>query len=157
DANGRFQANGFGAGKVTVAARRSAHDPWVLAEPQPILNDVVVTLPAAFALTVRVLGPDGAIVAQPKLKLLPGKDQEGGPAMMLPALQPRMPRQGRASRLEDGRVRIADLPQGDYIVLASSDTAAMATMVVNLNADAEVAVQLPARVEYRVRVLGPDD
>src|SRR5262245_10069997 len=48
DAEGRFQGQGFSPGKVTVAARRGAGHPWIMAEPQPVFGDVVVTLPATF-------------------------------------------------------------------------------------------------------------
>src|SRR5262249_21208384 len=46
DAEGRFAAEGFQEGNVSVAARRSPRDPWVVVTSQPIRREVVVTLPA---------------------------------------------------------------------------------------------------------------
>jgi hypothetical protein len=70
---------GFSPGKVTVAARRGAGHPWIMAEPQPVFGDVVVTLPATFAVNVTVTLADGAPVAEPRFRLLPGRAETAPP------------------------------------------------------------------------------
>ncbi|MCB1154871.1 hypothetical protein KDL45_14545, partial [bacterium] len=77
NAEGIVEGTGFSPGKVTVAARRSANDPWVVAEPQNIISDVVVTLPATFSVTVSVRTAEGPVEQTPEFKLLRGEKGDG--------------------------------------------------------------------------------
>jgi hypothetical protein len=159
DAAGRFAADGFGPGLVTVAARRSARDPWVLAAPQPIGQDVVVGMPAAHALTVRVTDAAGAIVGAAEVALqvevLAGAGNDASILALFGRPGP-VALDGRTTVLADGRLRIDDLPERPYSVQATAD-GVTGRGVVLLAADAELAIALPARGELCVRVLGPEE
>lgn len=157
DGEGRFHAEGFSPGKITVAARRSEKDPWVLAEPQPVTGDVVVTLPGVASLIVRVTDSAGALVRDARLRLLPGVRDDEAAMMSLMGFSRPVEIETRRTTLDDGRVKLDGLPLGRYVLLATSERAAMGTAEVDLReGDKEVAVALPARVEFAVRVLGPD-
>lgn len=158
DAEGRFAATGFAPGKVTVAARRGPGHTWVLAEPQPILGDVVVTLPATLSLLVSVRGPDGKMPAQPRLKLLSGKAGDGAAEMAVFGFVPAVPIADRTTREEDGRLRIGNLLPGRYTLLVDAEGCAVTAAAVELTTeDAVVSVALEPQVEFLVRVLGPED
>jgi protocatechuate 3,4-dioxygenase beta subunit len=156
DADGRVAGTGFGPGRVTMAARRHESDPWVLAEPQPIFNDAVVTLPAVGTLTVRVTF-QGAVVREPRLRLLPGRRGEEVVVMAVLGLNRSIDLQARTTHLEDGQVVLSDLPVGRYVLVATSEIAAVETAEVDLSSgSAQVAIELRPRVEYVVRVVGPE-
>jgi len=154
DEQGKFRADGFPPGKVTVAARRGPGTAWVMVEPQPIAGDVVVTLPAMFALTVTVTTRDGAVVKEPKLRLFPGKSERGnllldwGSIGLIGAVDLAQHRQ----RLDDGRVRIADLQAGNYTLLAQADGTAIAVAAVEIHGDTDSSVVLAPQQQFAVRV-----
>ena len=77
-ADGSFTVAGFKSGKVIGAARRQAGDPWVIADPQPVLKDMVIALPATFELTLRLSSKSGHAIGEPEFRVLPG--YSGGPA-----------------------------------------------------------------------------
>lgn len=158
DAEGRINGTGFSPGKVTVAARRTSHDAWVLAEPQSILGEVVVTLPATFGVTATVRKADGSKVEQPRLKLLHGKKGDGAAEMYLMGLAPPVDLDGRQRQLEDGRLRIDDLLAGTYTLLVEADGHATGAAVFEIaDADAAVEVELAMPKHFAVRVLDLDD
>lgn len=153
DRDGRFRADGFPDGKITVAARRGPGHPWVLAEPQAILQEIVVTLPATFALTITVTAAEAAIVPKPRLTIYQGKAQEGLLEMAAFGFNPPLDLAQRSEHLEDGRVRITGLPGGHYTVLAATDGRGVARAAVDLRADGHVTIALPERRLYHVRVV----
>ncbi|MGE3173393.1 MAG: carboxypeptidase-like regulatory domain-containing protein [Planctomycetota bacterium] len=157
DDDGRVAALGFGRGRATVAARRSPGDPWVLAEPQPILTDVVVTLPAVGRIAVQVtLG--GAVVAEPELRLLPGRREQEALTLAAIGFSQPVALDARERRLDDGTIVLEDVPAGDYVVLARSAGAAVGTARARVvSGTVQVAIALEAGVEYSVRVLGPEE
>lgn len=156
DAEGRFAAEGFGAGRITVAARRSPRDPWVMADPQPIRQEVVVTLPAVAALTVKVTGPDGEILPEPLLRLLAASRDEEAVVLSMLGLLRAVDLEGRRTDLEDGTVRVDDLPNARYVLLAQADGMSLASADVDLTSGpATVAVALRPALQHAVRVLGP--
>jgi len=53
DGDGRVRVRGLPRGSALAAARRSPKEEWVVGEPAPVDGEVRVTLPAAFALTLR--------------------------------------------------------------------------------------------------------
>lgn len=157
DAEGRADATGFPAGKATVAARRGPRDPWVLAEPQPILNDIVVTLPAMATLTVRVTAA-GVVVREPKLRLLPSKGREEAFVLATVGFQRPVDLGKRLRHLEDGQIAIDDLPTGRYLVMATAEGMTMASVDVDLtNGAASAQIDLKPGKSLTVRVLGPKD
>ena len=157
DKDGRITALGFGRGKVTAAARRSPRDAWILAEPQPTLRDVVVTLPSASSLQVRVT-MQGQPVAEPKLQLLTGKKPNEAALMAMFGVQKPLDLNGRTKKLDDGRIEIENVPLGHYTLLVKTEGAATGLAEVEVTAGATQAVVdlKPSRV-FAVRVLGPED
>ncbi len=153
DAEGKVRVNGYPNGRVTAAARRGPGQAWSLAEPQPILNEVVVTLPTVFALTVTVAGPDGKAIPKPDLKVYRGKDGDGLLEMAAFGFHPALDVAERTTNLEDGRIRITGLPGGRYTLLATAAGFAVNKTGVELAADAEARIDLPLRRQFTVRVV----
>ncbi|MCC7397504.1 MAG: carboxypeptidase regulatory-like domain-containing protein [Planctomycetes bacterium] len=154
DAEGRFRADGFSAGKVTVAARRDKQHPWVLAEPQPIFGEVTIVLPATFGADVVVTQSDGAPVEQPRFKLLAGRAGNGAAEMSLLGLVPPVPLKDRLTTVDKGKWRITNLGPGDYTLLADAKGRALAFTTFTIGAaDANVALQLPEPDLFPVRVV----
>jgi protocatechuate 3,4-dioxygenase beta subunit len=157
DAEGRFAASGFGPGKVSAAARRTARDPWVLAEPQSILGDVIVKLPSTATLTVRVqFGNE--VVREPKLSLIPSRRREEAMIMGMIGFQKPIDLHGRTKPREDGQIEIADLQCERYTLLAQAAGAAVTSADCDLTQGAaHVQVDLLPCVQFVVRCLGPDE
>ncbi|MEY4828913.1 MAG: hypothetical protein RLZZ562_709 [Planctomycetota bacterium] len=157
DKDGRVTSLGFGRGRATAAARRSPQDPWVLAEPQPTLRDVLVTLPSVSMLHVRVT-LEGRPVAEPQLKLLPGKRPNEAFVMTMLGMQPGFDIKSRMSKLEDGRIEIRELPLGHYTLIAKAEGSATDGAAVEIIAGvAEAQIDLKPGRNFSVRVLGPND
>ena len=157
DKDGRVTSLGFGRGRATAAARRSPKDPWVLAEPQPTLRDVVVTLPSVSSLRVRVT-LEGKPVADPQLKLLPGKRPNEAFVMTMLGMQPGFDIKSRSNKLDDGRIEISDLPLGPYTLIAKAEGSATdGTSVEIIAGVAESQIDLKPGRNFSVRVLGPGD
>lgn len=158
DGQGKFHGEGFVPGKVTVAARRGPGQPWVLAEPQDVEGDVVVTLPAVLGADVAVLLPDGKPPAAPRFRLLQGRAGEGAAEMALFGLVPPVDLKDRLRPAAEGRWRIDGLLPGRYTLLADAPGHATAFAVFELaQADATVQLQLVARKQFAVRVLAGED
>ncbi|MBL8723471.1 MAG: hypothetical protein JNK49_05460 [Planctomycetes bacterium] len=163
DARGQFHGQGFVPGKVTVAARRGPGQPWVLAEPQDVEGDVVVTLPAVLGADVAVALPDGKVPAAPRFRLLQGRAGEGAAEMALFGLVPPVDLKERLRPVpgengEAGRWRIDGLLPGRYTLLADAPGHATAFAVFELQErDAQVALQLVAKKQFAVRVLTLED
>lgn len=158
DAEGRFTGQGFAPGKVTVAARRGAGHEWVLAEPQQILGEVVVTLPATFAIDATVTLADGKPAKDARLKLLAGRAGRGGPEMHLMGLSPAIDLRERMKDVAEGRWRIENLAPGWYVLIA--DAPGHATSFANVElaaADGSASLALTAPTVFAVQVLDPQD
>lgn len=157
DKDGRVTALGFGRGKATAAARRSSRDSWSLAEPQPTLRDVVVTLPTASSVQVRVT-LQGAPVAEPKLQLMRGIRANEAMLTAIFGLQPPLDLTDRVKKTEDGRIEITGVPHGKYLLLAKADGAAAGFTNVEVKEGVSQAeIDLKPSREFVVRVLGPGD
>ena len=157
DKDGRVTKLGFGRGKATAAARRSPRDPWVLAESQPILRDVVVTLPTAATVHLRVTF-QGNLVKEPMLRVFAGAEIEQTRIMSLMGFQGGLDLTGRVSVLEDGRLAIADLPLGNYVVAAKTDGSATESVAVKVLAGiTQAQLELKPGKQLAVRLLGPGD
>ena len=156
DQNGQFHGTGFAPGKVTVAARRGKGHAWVLAEPQSVLGDVIVTLPATFAAEVTVTLADGKPAKSPRFQLLQGKAGQGAAEMHLLGFVPPIDLDGRRRELAEGRWRIENLQPGSYTLLADAPGHAMAVATFDLvTDDAAVALALTEPRGFVVRVVDP--
>lgn len=157
DAEGRVTGLGFGRGKATAAARRSPKDPWVLAESQPILRDVVVTLPSTASMQLRVTFA-GQPVKEPQLRLLQGGDEEPATMMALFGMTKGIELAERSKPQEDGSLLVEDLPLGRYVLCTKAEGSVTKTTEVELvPGTVQVAVELVAGKNVSVRVLGPGD
>lgn len=158
DDEGRFRAQGFGAGKVSVAARRGPGHAWTLAEPQPILGEVVVTLPATFAVDATISLPDGQPAKDARLKLLQGRAGNGAAEMHLLGIVPAIDLQDRKRPVADGRWRLENLTPGSYTLLADAPGHAMGLATFDLaTADTAVTIALTAPNVFTVVVVDPQD
>jgi len=158
DAEGRFQGQGFAPGKVTVAARRGRGHAWVLAEPQPILGEVTVTLPSTHGAAVTVTLADGAPAVQARLKLLLGTAGDGAAEMAVLGFVPPVDLRDRLVPVGEGQWRIENLAAGKYSLVADAPGQATAFQVFDIaGADASVALQLTAKKDFAVRVLSRED
>lgn len=158
DGEGRFRAQGFGAGKVTVAARRGPGHAWTLADPQPILGEVVVTLPATFAVEATISLPDGQPAKDVRLKLLQGRAGNGAAEMHLMGIVPAIDLQDRRRPVADGRWRIENLTPGSFTLLADAPGHAMGLATFDITtADTTVTIALPAPNVFAVHVVDPQD
>jgi len=160
DARGAFECSGMKAGDVVAAARRSRGDPWTITAPQSIQKSLLITLPARHTLTVRLLSQAERPIASPRLSLLNlGSTKDGGmvtPFAML-GFAPRVSLAARQRTLEDGRIQITDLDAARYVVLGSAAGHGAAVENVDLTADREVDVRLPAAHVVEVQVLDGSD
>ena len=162
DAEGRFRGEGFAPGKVTVAARRSRGHAWVLAEPQPVLGEVVVTLPATLAAVATLRLPDGKPATEARFKLLQGRAGDGAAEMSVMGLVPPIDLRDRLIKVDagqdapSGQWRIENLLPGRYTLVAEVPGHAVAFSTFSLEtADAAVAIELQAKKEFVVVVQGP--
>ncbi|MFY9342523.1 MAG: carboxypeptidase-like regulatory domain-containing protein [Planctomycetota bacterium] len=154
---GRFTGQGFAGGKVTVAARRGKGHAWVLAEPQPILGDVVVTLPSSFAVEATVTLADGKPAKTTRMQLLQGRAGNGAAEMTLFGMVPPVDLTDRKKEVAEGRWRIENLNAGSYTLLADAPGHATAFVVFDItDADTTVTLALTAPVVFAVRVLTTD-
>ncbi|HEX6813429.1 MAG TPA: hypothetical protein VF384_17555 [Planctomycetota bacterium] len=158
DADGRFEGKGFSGGKVSVAARRGRGHAWVLAEPQPILGDVVVTLPATHGVAVTVTLADGSAAKNARLKLLSGDAGDGATEMAVFGFVPPVDLRDRLTLVGEGKWRIENLVAGKYSLVADAPGHATGFQAFEIaDADASTALQLTAKRDFLVRVSGPED
>lgn len=151
---GLFSGLGFATGKVSVAARRGPGHAWVLAEPQSILSDVVVTLPATFGVDVTVTLHDGSPAKETRFKLLHGDD--GAAELAVFGFVPPVKLDDRLHKHEknEGQWRIDNLLEGKYTLVADAPGYALSHLEFNISeADATAALQLELRREFTVRVV----
>ena len=155
DELGRFAGAGFPPGLVSVAAQRGPGEPWVLAEPQPASAEIQIALPAVHSLTVEVAGQGSEPLREVELELVHGDDSE--PLLWMHALGfgGRIDLAGRLERLEDGRLLVAGLSAGSYVVRARAAGHAVGVEEFELSADREVALRLEPERPFAVRVLDP--
>lgn len=155
---GEIAGFGFAPGNVTVAARRSAGHAWVVAEPQRILGEVIVTLPAHFGATVRVQNADGSPVESPDLRLLRGRAGQGAAELVMLGFLKPVPLDDRLSKTEDGALRIDGLNRGEYTLLAELPglaTGAASFVIREQDATATIVLEQPDR--FAVRVVDQED
>jgi hypothetical protein len=157
NAEGEIAGTGFAPGDVTVAARRSSKHAWVLAEPQSINGDVIVTLPAMFSATVSVQQPDGSAPEQVRFKLLRGRKGDGAAEMYMMGFAPPVALEDRVERTEDGRWVLTDLHAGTYTLLADIDGLATGSAVFEIvEQDVAATVKLAAPDRFAVRVVNEE-
>lgn len=157
--NGKGEIDGFGfsPGKVTVAARRSKNHAWVLAEPQSIISDVIVTLPTQFGFTVHVQNADGTPVAEPRFRLLRGKKGDGAGELYLLGLSEPVSLKGRMTKLEDGGWHVTGLNKGPYTMLAEVEGLATGSEVIELeDKDETCVIKLEPPTLFNVMVVNQD-
>jgi len=158
DSEGHFGGQGFAPGKVTVAARRGAGHPWILAEPQPVFGEVVVTLPATFAVNVTVTLADGTPVAEPRFRLLPGRAGDGAAEMHLMGFVRPVDLSDRQKPVAEGKWRIENLDPGAYTLVADAPGCAVSFSSFEITTgDVSAALQLHPPKVFTVRVLNHED
>ena len=154
---GEVDGTGFAPGKVTVAARRSPKHAWVLAEPQSINSDVIVTLPAMYSATVTVRLTDGSAPAQARFKLLQGRKGDGAAELYMMGFAPAVGLEDRVRRTEEGQWVISDLHAGTYTLLAEVEGLATGSAVFEIvEQDVAATVELAAPNRFAVRVVNQE-
>jgi len=157
NAKGEIDGFGFSPGKVSVAARRSKNHAWVLAEPQSIISDVIVTLPTQFGFTVNVQNADGTPVEDVEFKLLRGKKGDGAGELYMLGLSEPVGLKGRMTKLEEGGWRITGLNKGPYTLLAQVEGLATGSEIIELeDKDESCLIKLEAPTLFNVMVINQD-
>ena len=158
DADGRFHAGGFELGKeLTVAVRRPGTLAWIDDGRRALVDrERTVRLGATHDLTVRTLGSDGAPIADPRLRLIPGRLRSSAVDLSMVGLLDSVSLAGRGVKLPDGAVRIEDLAPGRYTLLARAPGHAVAARSFTLAGDHEEVIELAAARTMTVLVLDPD-
>jgi hypothetical protein len=155
---GEIDGMGFSPGKVTVAARRSKNHAWVLSEPQSIISDVIVTLPAQYAITVNVQMSDGAPVKDARFRLLPGKQGEGAAEMFMLGFSKPINLKNCMKKIEDGIWQVTGLNKGYYTMLADVDGLASGVGSVKIeDEDGQCTIKLDAPNLFSVLVVNQDE
>lgn len=158
DAEGRFRGQGFSAGKVSVAARRGKGHEWLLAAPQSVLGEVVVTLPAAFGVDVSVTLADGKPAKAPRFQLLPGKADNGAANFALLGLVRPLDLRERKRDVAEGQWRIENLNPGKYTLIADAPGHATSFAEFDLvDTDTRITLALTLPTLFTVRAVGSDD
>ncbi|MBI5853188.1 MAG: carboxypeptidase regulatory-like domain-containing protein [Planctomycetes bacterium] len=156
DDEGKFTMAGMPPGDVVVAARRARGDPWTFADPQPVARDVLIRLPSILTLTLRILDGENRAVADPRVQLLPGEDDEAAIGMSMWGFNTPVPLAGKTSRGEHGELVVTGLQRGAYVVLADSPKHATGSMELKLDADRTVDLVLAPKAGFDVKVERPD-
>ncbi|MEY4674768.1 MAG: hypothetical protein RL148_2552 [Planctomycetota bacterium] len=155
DANGQVSTTGFPKGKVTAAARRSAKDPWTIAEPQSVNNDVEVTLPAQHRLTLAVLGPDGKPPAELQVRMLRGNGNDGVREMALLGFAKAVDVGKELVRQDDGSRVLERVAQGKLGLLVQAPGTAVKWVEAEVQGDTRVEVQLASARSWSVTAFDP--
>ncbi len=156
NAKGEFELNGFPNQNVIVAARRTAGDPWTVAESQPITRDIEIQLQATYDLVVSVESEPGLAIQNPKFQLTPGKLGEGAIEMAMWGATSPVDVESRLEALEDNRWAIRDVPSGEFALLVHADGHAVGSESVKIDGDTETSVTLRADQSFEVTVLDPN-
>lgn len=156
DAEGKFTMAGMPAGDIVVAARRARGDGWTFADPQPVARDVVIRLPSILTLTLRILDGDNRAVADPRVQLLPGEDDEAAIGMSMWGFNTPVPLADKTARGEHGELIVTGLQRGAYVLLADSPKHAAGSMELKLDADRTVDLVLAPKAGFDVKVERPD-
>lgn len=147
DARGEFECRGFKSGDVIAAVRRAPGEPWTITPAQSMLKPFVITLPSRRVLTLRLISEVGRPIESPRIALygLGGKERGGMavPFAVFGFAHP-VPIATRQRKLEDGRIQIADLEAGGYVVMVKAAGHGAAVDNVDLSTDMEAEVRLPA-------------
>lgn len=152
DAEGKFEVVGFSPTDVLAAARRGPGHPWQITETQPMAEDIIVSLPSLYNLTVNLVSETEAPISKPRLQLTPGKLNDGSVMMAMWGLKQPVDLTDRLTDLDDGNFRIDNLGEGQYTLLADSDGHAAAAEVIDVNRDIEVTLELPKETTFTVFV-----
>ncbi|HZT56764.1 MAG TPA: carboxypeptidase-like regulatory domain-containing protein, partial [Burkholderiaceae bacterium] len=156
DGDGRVRVRGLPRGSALAAARRSPKEEWVVGEPAPVDGEVRVTLPAAFALTLAVQGPQSKPAADVQLRLVDASANAGAVELSMFGLLRGVDLDDRLRRLDDGRLRIERLRAGTWCVVVGASGCASTSFDVELRADVDRTVQLRAARALRVRTIDAD-
>lgn len=154
---GEFSLTGFRGGKVVGAARRRQGDPWVISEEQPVVRDLILQLPGAHELTVRVMAGGGAPIEGAELKLTPDTLDEGMGPLTRMGFFPPADLEERVRALGEGRYVIADLAAGRYRLEVTAAGYDVATADFELAANLVRTVQLDPVSSAAVVVVDEQD
>lgn len=158
NAAGEIEGTGFSPGKVTVAARRSKKDAWVLAKPQSIISDVIVTMPTQYGFSVAVQMADGSPCKNARFRLLRGKKGDGAAELFLLGMAQPVDLKDRLKKVEDGQWQVRGLNKGTYTMLAEVEGLATGSKVIELEEeDGQCLIKLEAPTLFSVLVVNQDD
>lgn len=141
DENGEFSAAGFPRGRVTVAVRRHAGDPWHLLEPRPIDQDIDVVLPATHTVTLRVVDTSGSAVSRSRVRALVG-ERRSSTTMERLGFDPSIDLGDRLKETDTGEFEIRDLKAGSYVFVVSADGFGTKYETYSVPAEAEIEITL---------------
>lgn len=155
DAQGKFELPGQANGDAIAAVRRGKGDRWMISEPQSVQKDLVLTLPSRHTLTLQLLSEPGLALTSTKLRLVAASSEETDalPVMAALGFAREVPLAERATKLPDGRMQIRDLDAGVYMVIASAAGHAHTQEKLELTADRELQLRLPAESGFDVLVV----
>ena len=156
DAEGRFSQTGLASRQITAAARRNAGDAWLVQESQFVSRELVITLPSAHELIVRLVSRPGLEITTPRLRLLqapPNAPAQAAVEMARLGFSQELDLEGRVRTLEDGRLAVKELARGSYVLLATSPGHAVAGALFDVEADLEQTLTLDAERPFLVRVV----
>jgi protocatechuate 3,4-dioxygenase beta subunit len=149
DADGRFEVGGFGAGRITAAARRDASEPWTVVGPLPVAQDCVIRLAARHTLTVRCNSPLGGKVEAPRVVVIAGHDNDFLGMAQFGVV-------GTIGKVEppaaDGAVVVRGLTAGTYWLQVDAPGHAEHSERLELQGDREVTLELKPATIFRLRV-----
>lgn len=154
DERGHFVQPGFSGGRVTVAARRSARDPWTVQAPAPVAGDLVVKLPATATLTLTLRGAGISTFDDVTVRI---HARPHDAEMLMSDLVPALPLEGRTDKPGPATLRIRELPHGSYLVLARAKGGTEALAFVKLQGDQEAVLAFSPERSVLVRVVDPDN
>lgn len=141
NAKGEFALTGFRGGRVIAAARRPG-DAWTVGDPDATAADLVVRLPGAFRLTLRVVDAARAPIRNARVRLYPDAIEQGmAPLTMFGIARP-VDLNGRVKTDDDGGHVIDGLAAGRYRLEVSALDQAVATDTFDLSAHITRTVQL---------------
>lgn len=153
DADGRVVVPGLPRGRALAAARRSPKAPWAVGEPANADGELVVVLPGTGELLLTVLDPTAQVLRDVRLQLLDGAGNTGVVEFAMFGFRRGLDLGERLQRLDDGRLRVRDLPAGPLCVVVGAPGHNTAQLDVEIAGQVERTVTLrPART-LRVRAL----
>ena len=120
DSAGHFEVAGMPrGGQVIAAVRRGPGEPWIFSEPGRAGDELRFVLPARFDLALRIVGPRGAAIVDPRIRVFPG--QAHAEEILLGMRRVAADRTQLIAQDEDGAWKLCDLPRGTLTLLVGAE------------------------------------